>query len=283
MNRTSTRGTGWAVLAVGVALPGLLMGCAGVRTAAPPGGTPPTSAPSATSPAPTASPTAPPAVSPTAPPAVSPSAPPAVALPDVAVVRCPTAYGDPAEQANASPPPPVVSVPGLPPGARVWAYAGAFVVVGPAGWDCQSTLAEDGNQWVLLYPPGTSEPQFRSPFVRQPQQGITAYLPSEGTRAPYDMACTLFPAARPGSLVCGTRPAGETVQQVSATVVDFEDPPGVTGDGFPSGGSYTARGVMYYQPQNAQSAAGASATCTLPDSEAAVCTAILADFLQRYA
>ena len=81
---------------------------------------------------------------------------------------------------------------------------------------------------------------------------------------------------------CTAHTPQEVVHHVSPTVVEFEDPPGVTGDGFPSGGTYRARGVMFYDAPPGKFASGGTATCTLPEADAALCVAILNDFVQRY-
>jgi len=66
--------------------------------------------------------------------------------------------------------------------------------------------------------------------------------------------------------------AAESVTPDSSGVVSFEDPPGISGDGTPSGGKYQADGVMTFH----QGGTGASSwleTCTLPDSDSAACKA----------
>jgi len=70
------------------------------------------------------------------------------------------------------------------------------------------------------------------------------------------------------------------VDEITAGVVVFEDPPGVTGDGNPSGGKYSANGVMtYYSKSDNGSWID---TCTLPEEEKALCKAALNDFIDLY-
>jgi hypothetical protein len=96
----------------------------------------------------------------------------------------------------------------------------------------------------------------------------------------------LFPsAARAWHRIYGQacpakRPAAETRVSIAAGIAAFEDPPGVKGDGQPSGGQYAANGVMTYHP----SAPNGSwqATCTLPSSEKDVCTEVLDTFVSWY-
>src|SRR6202042_2921458 len=91
-------------------------------------------------------------------------------------------------------------------------------------------------------------------------------------------ACRLFPSAAKdlrsalGEACPARPPAAETVVSIAAGIEGFEDPPGVKGDGQPSGGPYPANGVMTYHP----SAPDGSwqETCTLPASETDVCTAV---------
>jgi hypothetical protein len=80
------------------------------------------------------------------------------------------------------------------------------------------------------------------------------------------------------------RPPAEVVTQLSATAAGFEDPPGVVGDGFPSGGSQPANGVViHHGPVPAPGAeTGLAETCTLPEAQRGLCTAILNEFLHRY-
>jgi hypothetical protein len=62
----------------------------------------------------------------------------------------------------------------------------------------------------------------------------------------------------------------------NATTAFFEDPIGVSGVGDPSGGPYPANGVVTYNGTSAT-----EATCTLPESDHALCTVVLNDFLRK--
>jgi len=72
----------------------------------------------------------------------------------------------------------------------------------------------------------------------------------------------------------------ESVEQLGGGVVGFEDPPGVAGDGNPSGGPYPANGVMTYYSGDQNGSW--METCTLPSAEKALCTAVLDNFVSAY-
>jgi hypothetical protein len=77
-----------------------------------------------------------------------------------------------------------------------------------------------------------------------------------------------------------TRPGEESTEQISAGVIGFLDPPGVAGDGNPSGGPYPANGVMTYYSGDENGSW--VETCTLPYSEQPLCTAVLNNFVGAY-
>ena len=68
--------------------------------------------------------------------------------------------------------------------------------------------------------------------------------------------------------------------RVGAGIVIFEDPPGIPGDGLPSGGLYPANGVLTYRPRAPEGSW--KETCTLPGSAKDECTAVLNAFLLWY-
>lgn len=99
-------------------------------------------------------------------------------------------------------------------------------------------------------------------------------------------ACRLFLSAAKtlrgylGRQTCPARPAAERVTPIGAGIIGFEDPPGVDGDGLPSGGQYPASGVMTYHPR--ADAGSWLVTCTLPGRDKAECTAVLNIFVSWY-
>jgi hypothetical protein len=72
----------------------------------------------------------------------------------------------------------------------------------------------------------------------------------------------------------------EVTQVITQGVMGFEDPPGIAGDGNPSGGHHPANGVMTYYPQSDYGSW--FETCTVPDSQRALCTAVLNSFVSSY-
>jgi serine/threonine-protein kinase len=194
------------------------------------------------------------------------------------VVSCPTSLGvdRPAVSLPRSRP---VAVPrALAAGLSVYAdNQGVMELLGPKGWSCMASIGADGSGGVTLYPAGAGP---SSPVA------IAGSETSACAGCTLAQACRLFPAAAKAlrsyiGQACPARPpAAETVMRVAAGIVAFEDPPGVKGDGQPSGGQYPASGVMTYHP----SAPDGSwqETCTLPASEKNVCTAVLNTFVAWY-
>jgi hypothetical protein len=78
-----------------------------------------------------------------------------------------------------------------------------------------------------------------------------------------------------------TRPARESATGASLIAEEFEDPPGVAGDGIPSGGQYPANGMLLYEPKSTRPSASL-ATCALPQGQHDVCTAVLNHFVALY-
>jgi len=75
--------------------------------------------------------------------------------------------------------------------------------------------------------------------------------------------------------------SGETVDQISTSVVSFYDPRGVAGTGFPSGGQYP-KGVVTYVTVTRQFRTSWSDTCTLLATQKSLCTAELDLFVSDY-
>jgi hypothetical protein len=72
------------------------------------------------------------------------------------------------------------------------------------------------------------------------------------------------------------------VTRIAAYSVLFEDPPGVRGNGFPSGGPYPADSLLMVNAKTSSSSIAANQeTCTLPRAQHALCTMILNDFRRR--
>ena len=99
-------------------------------------------------------------------------------------------------------------------------------------------------------------------------------------------ACALLPAAAAVVKTALGRcpvvaPKRETVTVADGAEAGFADPPGVAGDGAPSGGHNPASGVVLYS--KAPGTVGAYAlTCTLPAAQRSVCLAAGDNFVRRY-
>jgi hypothetical protein len=203
----------------------------------------------------------------------APAAPPNV----VPVVRCPTRY--PFTQHPT--PPHTITVLGRPASTRgLAAYTNAFTyLIGPVGMKCAGVQAVDGGSQVIIWPHRYAKPSLHS---RSP--GLTISIdPACASCKAYD-ACPLLPSvASSVGFPCTTAiPAGERVYVLRTTVVLFEDPPGVAGDGWPSGGPYPANGLVGEITSIPRYPGIYRSTCTLPASKHAVCTASLNDAIARY-
>jgi hypothetical protein len=165
---------------------------------------------------------------------------------------------------------------------------GIMALVGPKGWNCAAAYGADGSGGVVIYPPGMPKPQLATSVWKLGQtmaKGIYGTESSACYSCTLAQACPLFAAAAKTfrsylGHACVTRPAAEIVTPISIGIVSFEDPPGVHGDGMPSGGHYPANAVMTYHP-NAPDGSWLE-TCTLPDSDKAECTAALNAFIAWY-
>jgi len=154
---------------------------------------------------------------------------------------------------------------------------GYLTVVGPRGWNCAASYGADGSGGVSVFPRGASATSI---------EAIAGSETSVCYGCTTGRACVFFPAAAKAYPVayqsaCPARkPRRESTDRLSATVIAFEDPPFVKGEGIPSGGQFPANGVMTYLPGSYDGSY--LETCTLPDNIHSTCTAILNDFVARY-
>jgi len=199
----------------------------------------------------------------------------------VPVVACPTSFGAPPSR-----------LPGLPKsvaltvskrvagGAAVYTdKLGAMRLIGPRGWKFSAEIGADGSGGVQVSPAGH----------RSGDIGVTGHETSACVGCTLEQACRLFTKAR--RLLrseyrqgCPPRPTRERVSSLSPDIAEFTDPPGVAGDGNPSGGSYAALGVMtYYPPASRRGMNGSwEYTCTLAATRAALCSAGASTFVRWY-
>ncbi len=219
----------------------------------------------------------------------------AVSLP---VKECPTTQGIQSTSSSAVPPTITVSLPSSL--AKSVAYYSDSTrsiapIMAPAGWSCSVMEAVDGGITLSVFPHSetatfarqTSSPQ---PFATSKAIAVVADSGGACQGCVLDIACPLisYVGTQTGETTpCpNTQPTGEVVKwlngsptmgsaSVANDTVSFEDPPGVAGEGVPSGGPYPANGVFRYSYAGDGSAS--VVTCTLPASQHDLCKAILND------
>lgn len=211
----------------------------------------------------------------------------------VPLVSCPTTFGiTPAPHPTSQPSTATVTLP-PPLAGKVAVYTdsqGRMQVVAPEGWRCRADYGADGSGGVVAYPAGETVPSnWGAGWHLAAGAGTEAVVGTETsacTSCTTGQACPLFTAAarafrsQLGRPCPGTRPPSETVSRAGSGVVIFRDPPGVAGDGLPSGGADPANGVMtYHSPSGAGSWLE---TCTLPAADTQLCTAGLNRWIADY-
>lgn len=202
----------------------------------------------------------------------------AVTLP---VVRCPTVYG-----AIGTKPRPVPRnlIARLAPtlASEVAVYSNGWVkLLGPRGWHCSGLVAADGGLGLTVLPPYVSTVTSTAAAITG---GIDFNGPAASDGCPFFPELAQFFPRSSRSALCPGLPAGEQVSRLGARSVAFEDPPRVRGNGYPSGGAYPANGIVSYRWLRATGASTpevAKETCTLPQAQHRLCTAILNDFFHR--
>jgi hypothetical protein len=205
------------------------------------------------------------------------------------VVTCPTVYGLPRNQYKIPAVRSSLSASVTAPLAgRVSFYSNGWLsVLAPRGWHCAGVVAATGALDLDVLPPGSTDRVvifrlrgpggFSRPGLPSQDMAVTARIPSPDTGEVPGTACAFFPETiRLWGNSCWLLPSQEHVDRLSADAVAFEDPAYVFGSGDPSGGRYPANGLVMYSDLKA-----AQETCTLPQTEHSVCTAILDDFLAR--
>ena len=196
--------------------------------------------------------------------------------PRIPVVRCATVFG------AGGPPrhvPSTVALSGTTPAHGLVAYTNTEIfLVGPPGLRCSGIVAADGGSQVVAWAPGAPKPAPHSHGV-----GLTLNIDPACAGCKADDACPFFTAlARGLGFPCAAGvPAGESVARPHPTLALFEDPPGVAGSGWPSGGPYPANGVVGTRGSPRNGLVYRS-TCTLPAAKHAICTRSLNDVIARY-
>jgi hypothetical protein len=195
----------------------------------------------------------------------------------VPVVRCPTVFAIPSEARK--PPASVVVLhdPSSTHGLVAYTNTELFLI-GPAGMQCSGFLAVDGGTNLFVWPRGAGKPTQHSH-----SRALSLMVDPACASCRAEDGCPFFPKfAASLSFPCanGRPPEGEGVYALSADATTFEDPPGVAGDGWPSGGPDPANGIVGVNPS--QDSSVYRATCTLPQSEHSICTVSLNDVFDRY-
>jgi hypothetical protein len=143
---------------------------------------------------------------------------------------------------------------------------------------CSGIVGEDSCSDLVVWPKGITKPASHS---RSDGITLTVYPLCASGRAA--IACPFFPRlAASLTFPCSTTslPPEEHEYVIDANATTFQDPPGVPGDGWPSGGPDPANGIVGINPN--QESLVYRATCTLPKSETWICTVSLNDVFDRY-
>lgn len=207
----------------------------------------------------------------------------------VPVVACPTSRGIAGHPATKYPT--MLTTKAAPSVAAHLAYYSDNVrnltpVLAPRGWKCKVQVGADASSAVTIYPAGAS-PGSKTAISVQSSPACQGCV--------WGLVCDLVPGAAKQVGVdqpaCqSTRPKRELVKfesgKPNATgpvqdVVVFQDPPGVKGDGVPSGGADPANGVLLYDWSKQAGGAASLETCTLPTSQFDVCSASVRNFGAR--
>jgi len=224
----------------------------------------------------------------------------AVSLP---VVECPTTQGIQGTSPSTFPSSIAVTLPRAT--AKTLAYYSDSTrsispIMAPAGWSCSALEAVDGGITLSVFP-SSEAADFASrstsprPFAASKDVAVIAYFTGACQGCVFDASCPLIPnvGSQTGqdSPCPAAAPAGEVIKWLNGSptdsgagsvqdLVSFVDPPGVAGDGVPSGGTSPASGLLSYSTGSGEPNASLI-TCTLPSAQKEQCAAILSDFSTR--
>ncbi|HEX4036181.1 MAG TPA: hypothetical protein VHX66_17200 [Solirubrobacteraceae bacterium] len=193
----------------------------------------------------------------------------------VHVVRCQTTFGLGGKH-NA---PATVEVRASAKEAGLVAYTNTETfLLGPPGLRCNGLVAVDGGTQIIAWRSGKQPPAMHGRIA-----GLTLEIETACSACRADAACPFFPAVASslGFACTDAIPARETTTRPSSNVVLFSDPPHFAGSGWPSGGDYTARGVVG-TAGSVRNGLVYRATCTLPPSDRAQCAQVTGDAIKRY-
>ncbi|KJF17452.1 hypothetical protein [Acidithrix ferrooxidans] len=156
----------------------------------------------------------------------------------------------------------------------------------PKGWGCIASIGADGSGTLEIAPPNQPKVYTGALAASSTVQEISASETSACVGCTLGQACPLFETAAVayqadfGQSCPTAAPREEGMTSVGSNVVEFTDPPGISGDGSPSGGVNSAIGAMTYNP-NTNDGSWAE-TCVLPASQHAICFAIVSNFVASY-
>lgn len=189
----------------------------------------------------------------------------------VPVTRCPTTTG---VSGPVGPTPARLSVRGATHGLVAYTNSDEYLLA-PSSMHCAGQIGGDGSAVLVVWL--AARPGFHSRHA-----GLTLVVIPACVGCKAEQICPFFPAyARRLAFPCNTAvPPGERVTR-RRTHALFEDPPGVAGDGWPSGGADPSIGVVGYTNAPYQGIVY-RATCTLPSRERDVCAVSLNDVIGRY-
>jgi len=205
----------------------------------------------------------------------------------VTVVACHAAVG--AEGVTPPPIPAQLSAVLTPEAAsQLRFFSDGFVtVLAPRAWRCAGLAAADGGLSLSVFPVRQPDP-LGAGRVPSNAAGVTVFVDYTGHGPGAHLVCTLFPGTRAAQLAaqtggCPRSAPRETVRRPSVDAARFDDPAGVRGVGVPSGGANRAVGaVVYPQPRpEPESVTVSKVTCTAARATAALCPAIVDDFVSR--
>lgn len=163
---------------------------------------------------------------------------------------------------------------------------GIMMLVAPARWTCRALIGADGSSSVEISPAGQTSVNTSTLAPASTTQRISGFQTSACVVCGEAQACPLFENAAHDyrstmRADCPTRaPSGESRRRISSTVVDFTDPPGVHGDGVPSGGRYPAVGAMTYVANDREPSW--LETCVAPPALRSACSTSLVAFIAMY-
>jgi hypothetical protein len=207
----------------------------------------------------------------------------AVAFP---VVDCTTTDGNPAAGQGWKPSIFVAPIPTTLVGQVEFYTDGTHSVVGPNGWNCTTTTADDGATGLAVVPSGGSDLS-TSGAPAAGTEGVFATFDTTGHPAGVSLVCPFFiiPSWQQREADCtGQKPVGEQSSMPTPDMATVSDPAGVVGTLAASGGVHAVTGVVIFPQVMPALADGANIdiaveSCALTDT--ALCPTVLSDFEVR--